>query len=82
MFRRVLMSVLLAAFAGTGALAQSVPVLLTSGSAWRPAFLSLDSVQVQVDATLLHAAASKRLIAVALAQAPPALLPSTPLPRR
>ena len=82
MFRRVLMLVLLTAFVGTGALAQSVPVLLTSGSAWRPAFLSLGSVQVQVDATLLRAAASKRLIAVALAQAPAALLPSTPLPRR
>ena len=82
MLRPVLASALLTAFVSAGALAQPAPLLLASGSAWRPAFLSLDSVQVQVDATVLHAAASKRIIAAALAQAPPALLPSTPLPRR
>jgi hypothetical protein len=64
----------------TAALAQVVP--LTSTPVWRSAFLSLDAVQAQVDASLKHAAASKHLIDVALAALPPALLPSTPIPRR
>jgi hypothetical protein len=55
---------------------------LSSTPAWRTVFLSLDSVQAQVDATLKHAAASKDLITVALGQPPLAVLPSTPIPRR
>jgi len=80
-FRRVLAVVSFALLAGTAALAQPVPLLLTSTPIWRTAFLSLDAVQAQVDATLRHAAASKHSIALAIAAPPLALLPSTPISR-
>jgi hypothetical protein len=67
-------------FGSTAALAQVIP--LTSTPSWRHAFLSLDVVQAQVDASLKHAASSKHLIDAALAATPPALLPSTPISRR
>ena len=82
MFRRVLALVFVAALAGTAALAQPAPTLLRWTPSWRPAFLSLDAVQLQVDASLRHAAASKDTIAVAVAPLPLPVLPSTPIPRR
>ncbi len=82
MFRRVLALVFVAALAGGAALAQPVLPLLRSTAAWPAAFLSLAAVQVQVDASLTRAAASKDLIAVAVALMPPPVLPSTPIPRR
>ena len=82
MFRPVLAMMFVAVLGSTAALAQVVPLPLTSTPAWRNAFLSLDAVQAQVDASLKHAAASKHLIDVALAAMQPALLPSTPIPRR
>jgi hypothetical protein len=82
MIRRVLALAFVVVLGSTAALAQVVPLPLTSTPAWRAAFLSLDTVQAQVDATLKHAAASKLLIDVALAATPPALLSSTPIPRR
>lgn len=82
MFRRIFAWVFVVAIAGTVALAQPAPLLLASTPVWRTAFLSLDAVQAQVDATLRHAAASKHSIALALAAPSPALLPSTPIARR
>jgi hypothetical protein len=82
MFRRVLVALFVALLGSAAALAQPAPLLLSSTPAWRTVFLSLDSVQAQVDATLKHAAASKDLITVALGQPPLAVLPSTPIPRR
>jgi hypothetical protein len=82
MCRRVLALLFVAVLGSTAALAQPVPLLLLSTPVSRTVFFSLDAVQVQVDATLRHAAASKVLIVVALAQPPLALLPSTPISRR
>jgi hypothetical protein len=82
MFRQVLALLFVSMLGSTAALAQPAPLLLSSTPAWRTVFLSLDTVQAQVDATLRHAAASKDRIAVALGQPPLAVLPSTPIPRR
>jgi hypothetical protein len=83
MFRRLLASAFVAVLVSVAApLAQAPPPPLVSTSVSRSAFLSLDAVQAQVDATLKHAATSGVLVAAALAQAPPPLLVSTPLPRR
>jgi hypothetical protein len=83
MLRRVLASVFFAVLVSTAAsFAQAPPRLLTGTPFSRTVFLSLDAVQAQVDATLLHEATSRVLIAAALAQAPPPLLKSTPIPRR
>jgi len=71
-----------AALVSTDAPAQPVRPLLMSTPIWQAAYLSLGAVQAQVDATLGRAAASRPLIAGALAQLPPPLLPSTPIPRR
>ena len=81
MFRRVLVLASFAVLVNSAALAQAVPPLLTSTSVSRTVFLSLDAVQAQVDATLGHAAASKRLIALAQAQPPLPLLASRPISR-
>jgi len=83
MFRRVLASAFFAVLvSAAAALAQAPLPLLTWTAGSGPAFLSLDEVQAQVDATLRHAAASKVLIAAALAKAPPVLLTPTPVSRR
>jgi hypothetical protein len=83
MFGRILASVF---FAGlvctTAAVAQAPLPLLTWSPVPRPVFLSLDAVQAQVDATLSHAAASKVMIAAAIAQAPARPPTSTPASRR
>ena len=80
MFRRALATASFAVLVSTAAFAQAVPPLLASTPVSRTAFLSLDAVQAQVDATLRHAATSREAIATAVA------LPALPLrdngPRR
>jgi opacity protein-like surface antigen len=82
MFRCISAVASFAVLISTAAFAQAVPPLLVSTPVSRTFYLSLDAVQAQVDATLRHAAASKKLIAVALVRPPLSLLPSTPIPRR
>jgi len=81
MCRRLLALLFVAVLGSTAALAQPVPPLLMSTPISRTIVFSLDAVQVQVDETLMHAAASTRLIAVAFAHQPLVLLPSTPISR-
>jgi len=82
-YRRLLASVFVAVLVSTvAALAQTPLSLLTSVPISQSAFLSLDAVQAQVDATLRHAATSEVLITAAFAQTPPPLLISTPILRR
>ena len=83
MFGRILASVFFVGLVGTtAAVAQAPPPLLAWSLVPRPVFLSLDAVQAQVDATLRQAAASKVMIAAAIAQAPARPVTSTPASRR
>jgi hypothetical protein len=82
MFRRLLVPVCVSVLFATAALAQPPPPLLIATPFSRAVVLSVSAVQLQVDATLIRAGVSQKLIAEALAQLTPPLLLSTPIPRR